>query len=206
MSTAVSVLSPVSTQSLMPAAFRVAMASGTPSWSRSSTAVRPASCSSFSMSAPTCATRSLWFCMEFCASDHAASQRAKSAGATFFEATTKVRRPSCEKLRSWSSSQAPRGVVSKGLMMLSAPLVRQYTAPLCSQRTDIRFLSALNSMTWRSTKTRSPSGPDSTISSWSSAPVRRFEKVTPTERAPSTSATSSGLGPENCMSSLTCTV
>ena len=31
---------------LMPAAFRVAMASGTPSWSRSSTAVRPASCSS----------------------------------------------------------------------------------------------------------------------------------------------------------------
>ena len=52
-SIAVSLLSPVRTHSLIPAFLRLAIVSGTPSWSLSSIAVAPTMCKSFSISTAT---------------------------------------------------------------------------------------------------------------------------------------------------------
>lgn len=92
---AVSRLSPVSTQTLMPAMRNASSVSGTLSWSRSSTAVAPTSCICVSITSYTCANRSSRLSdMSSYASLSNWSYMAMSAGDMTRHARASVRQPS----------------------------------------------------------------------------------------------------------------
>mmetsp|Transcript_29973 Transcript_29973/g.87282 ORF Transcript_29973/g.87282 Transcript_29973/m.87282 type:complete len:204 (-) Transcript_29973:1332-1943(-) len=99
---AVAILSPVRTQSLIPALFRFAIVSGTPSWRRSSMAVAPMRTSSFSMSAAALGISSSRS-FEVAAAFQVSSQSSASALDRVFMARTSVRRPSVAKISRWFS-------------------------------------------------------------------------------------------------------
>mmetsp|Transcript_69354 Transcript_69354/g.200919 ORF Transcript_69354/g.200919 Transcript_69354/m.200919 type:complete len:240 (-) Transcript_69354:1891-2610(-) len=92
-STAVSVLSPVSTQKRIPAALIVTIASGTPACSLSSIALMPARFSECSSSAATAAMASSRPSALDSAAVHFARHPWKASGVIRFDAKTKVRKP-----------------------------------------------------------------------------------------------------------------
>mmetsp|Transcript_24592 Transcript_24592/g.47896 ORF Transcript_24592/g.47896 Transcript_24592/m.47896 type:complete len:201 (+) Transcript_24592:1287-1889(+) len=200
MSTAVSILSPVRTQSFTPARLIVFMAWGTPSCSRSSTAVTPTSLRFVSMAAETSATRSFLLasvrlsaaCNVFCHAVH-------SSKLTFFMPTTRHLRPSFENLEIASNVPESGSWSRRGIMTLSAPFVTHQYSWLCCTTTDIRLRSELNSISRRTVnRASSPEDGPSIDNSVVLEPRIRFLclKWKPTLEAAWTRATSSGDIPE----------
>mmetsp|Transcript_89807 Transcript_89807/g.192566 ORF Transcript_89807/g.192566 Transcript_89807/m.192566 type:complete len:316 (-) Transcript_89807:591-1538(-) len=199
-STAVSVLSPVSTHMRMPMAFSMAIACGTPSWSRSSIALMPQNFKECSSSA---AHTAILCSRSSTPSDLAASnlvrQSSKNLWSSSFQAITKVRSPSLAYESMHCKEDSPIAPPSqREPMTLSAPFVMQRIRPSkCSHTTVMRFRSEEKG-TWQITATLMfPAGPS--ISS--TAPELpgvglRARNAMPTCCVASKKATSSGELPE----------
>mmetsp|Transcript_24138 Transcript_24138/g.72508 ORF Transcript_24138/g.72508 Transcript_24138/m.72508 type:complete len:264 (+) Transcript_24138:1077-1868(+) len=195
MSTAVSTLSPVNIQSLMPASLMVEIASGTPSCTRSSTAVTPMNFKPFSKRAATSATfSSLLSSIRFHAAKYSADHASYSALSMLRMPTTRVLKPCWENLLKSETQASANGFASKGSMTLSAPFVMHQMVPLCLATTDIRFRSALKASSCSKVNTRCESNGPLTRTSEEELPClrTRLQKLLPTAWAAWTSATSSG--------------
>mmetsp|Transcript_36699 Transcript_36699/g.110895 ORF Transcript_36699/g.110895 Transcript_36699/m.110895 type:complete len:323 (+) Transcript_36699:1235-2203(+) len=191
---AVSSLSPVRTQSLMPAVRMLTIVSATPSCSLSSMPVAPTisrSTSSFSAAAASRASRS---CNAVCAASYSACHDANSSAPRLRRASTRVRRPSwANSARCACSSESD--FAARSSITLSAPFASTSSSPVVVRATtDIRFLAELNALTARISYFRAP-GPAAGSSATSTDRLcpARFRKFQPNAPAASTSAPSSGL-------------
>mmetsp|Transcript_9554 Transcript_9554/g.24922 ORF Transcript_9554/g.24922 Transcript_9554/m.24922 type:complete len:245 (-) Transcript_9554:1857-2591(-) len=124
MFSAVSCLSPVSTQILTPALARVAMASGTPTWSLSSMAVAPTTTMSLSTSSAALSSAPSLSSSAVVAALCTASHAAHSSSESSFFPSTSVRSPSVAYFPSCSSIGLMTACpgARRSHMTLSAPL------------------------------------------------------------------------------------
>mmetsp|Transcript_41884 Transcript_41884/g.105280 ORF Transcript_41884/g.105280 Transcript_41884/m.105280 type:complete len:248 (-) Transcript_41884:451-1194(-) len=156
MSTAVSVLSPVRTQSLIPMSFTVRMVSGTPSCNLSSTAVMPMNFKFVSMRAATSAILvSLVSSIMLRAAKYSAFHASNSAVSTTRMPTISVRRPCFENVLKSAEASESNGECNKPSITLSAPLVMHQMLPLCLTMTDIRLRSEVKANSWSTVNFRS---------------------------------------------------
>mmetsp|Transcript_7573 Transcript_7573/g.22358 ORF Transcript_7573/g.22358 Transcript_7573/m.22358 type:complete len:341 (-) Transcript_7573:1575-2597(-) len=192
---AVSCLSPVIIQTRMPPSIRVSIASGTPSCSLSSMAVTPSSSICTSSCSAAAAMRASRSSSEEAACSYFRCHASHSPASSTLVAMTRVRRPFTEKACRFScvsaSSFSSVPARSRGSITASEPLHSSLMVPSGERATtDMRARSELNSnSTSTSCVTRCP---------WKLMVI--WERVRPMNskpscRAPSTSATSSGLGP-----------
>mmetsp|Transcript_3018 Transcript_3018/g.7540 ORF Transcript_3018/g.7540 Transcript_3018/m.7540 type:complete len:279 (-) Transcript_3018:451-1287(-) len=195
MSTAVSVLSPVSTQSRMPASLIVLMASGTPSCNLSSTAVTPMNLRFFSNCAPTSAIVSSFVSsMRLRAVVYSALQASNSACSMVRIPTMRVLKPCLEKVPKSAAQASVNGSVKRPSITLSAPFVMHQMLPLCLTMTDMRLRSEEKASSCNTVKFRwEVPGPLTMMSDVLPAVLRtRLMNDIPTSSAIWTSATSSG--------------
>mmetsp|Transcript_82960 Transcript_82960/g.235350 ORF Transcript_82960/g.235350 Transcript_82960/m.235350 type:complete len:318 (+) Transcript_82960:2145-3098(+) len=145
---AVSSLSPVSTQSLMPAFRMLSTAAGTPSCSLSSMAEAPTTSRPLSISTAASVRAPLRFATLRSAASYLRSQSSFSLGWRRRRAKTSVRRPWRENSPRWSCS-ASWPLAAQSRIALSAPLARTWNWPSCSTTTDMRFRVESNAFTAR---------------------------------------------------------
>mmetsp|Transcript_13215 Transcript_13215/g.31367 ORF Transcript_13215/g.31367 Transcript_13215/m.31367 type:complete len:470 (-) Transcript_13215:1242-2651(-) len=214
---AVSSLSPVSTQILIKALPSCAMHSPTFSWSLSSRAVTPCSCSADLYSVDVSNRAEGWFGCEWFSSIWDAIARSASSlpsgssvAATYClfhaayssavmarPANTSVRRPWSEKrsMCIWVSSKNEHAAWSiNGMTEVSAPLTRSMRAPRASlTTTEVRLRLLSNAFTFRIVYVTSdplPTGPSDILITISF--ITRLQKKKPQLRAAVTNAPSSG--------------
>ena len=163
--TAVSILSPVSTHTLIPASFMNEITSDTFSWSLSSIAVDPMSSKSHSNSAIIASKLLQTKSRAFKQLLYLAFHSRKLVIDILFQATNKVLSPSSAKISSYLLVYLRISFYSslsfnKGAIAVSAPLIITVTQPNLSETmTVIRFLKESNSMTFNFSYTRMlPSG------------------------------------------------
>mmetsp|Transcript_88598 Transcript_88598/g.185152 ORF Transcript_88598/g.185152 Transcript_88598/m.185152 type:complete len:260 (-) Transcript_88598:173-952(-) len=151
---AVSNLSPVRTQTLMPAFRNFSIVSGTWSCSLSSIAVIPRISTSFSRASATLARAPSRSVSVLCASLKVFNQSSATLASSFFFPTSKVLKPSVAKLeRVWSRVARSVPQVALSFMTLSAPFTRRQYSSLpflfTLTSTDIRFRSELKALVAR---------------------------------------------------------
>lgn len=186
---AVSILSPVSIQILIPAFLNSSIVPLTSSCNLSSTPVTPSNSRSFSKySAITLAIASFLSPSETLASRYPSSKAFHDSSLSLLRAMTSVRNPSLAMLPHSSSSQSLYATILA--MTTSAPFWKKVMSPVCRSRITIpiRFDSEVKGKTSRMSNERT----------WPAVVRRdmvvrsRAERVRPTDSVQRTMATSSG--------------
>mmetsp|Transcript_106898 Transcript_106898/g.309238 ORF Transcript_106898/g.309238 Transcript_106898/m.309238 type:complete len:396 (-) Transcript_106898:1318-2505(-) len=195
---AVSNLSPVSTQSLMPALRNRTMVLATSSCNLSSIAVAPTISKFTSILSATSANMASRSVCDVCADSKSACQASTSSAESFRRASTNVLKPSCaNSMRCDSISLLNEA--ARWSMTLSAPFTSTQVSPEGARTTtDIRFLVELKALTakmWYSLEVAA--APFLPATSTMRRCPARFLKFHPMPRAASTRAPSSGLSASN---------
>mmetsp|Transcript_23389 Transcript_23389/g.49879 ORF Transcript_23389/g.49879 Transcript_23389/m.49879 type:complete len:215 (+) Transcript_23389:2731-3375(+) len=192
---AVSSLSPVKTQSFMPASLSTSMVSSTFSCSLSSIAVIPTSFKSHSTRSAAAANCCSRLSMAFWAVSKAILKVSQSSSLSGRLPKTRVLKPCEENFRRCGSSQSST-LAALAIMTLSAPFTRTTRSPLSglSATTDWRFLAEVKALRAWIVYIRVSSlfvfGSRTSTDNWC---LSRSWKVQPASAAAETKADSSGL-------------